>query len=252
MLVNMSDTNTKLAIYYSYQLPTGPRESTVAYFRFTAAAGFSNQIIRDAVGAQVSDHLSATEDSLVYLQTRPDAPYAKIRIPGLDTLSNRIVHRAELVITQVPYAPTGTMDQFYSPPLLFLAPYSNDSLRRFMLPGGDLDFNIQGVNNYQDFGGFPFKRTVNGTGTVSYIFNLTRHVQNIATRKNRNYDLVMWAPFDDYVYATENFSTQVPISGSGIVNPLAIGRVRVGGGSLSQAGPNANYRMRLRIIYTRL
>jgi hypothetical protein len=248
MLVNMSDTNTKLAIYYSYQPASGPRDTTVAYFRFTSAAGFSNQIIRDFTGAEFTNHLSPLADTFVYLETRPDAPFAKIRVPELDALSNRIVHRAELVITQVRNTATGGMDDYFSPPLLFLAPYSNDSLRRFMLPGGDLDFSIQGVNNYQDFGGFPFKRTINGTPTVTYVFNLTRYVQNIATRKNRNYDFVLWAPFDDYVYATESFSAQVPISGGGVVNPLALGRVRVAGGSHS----NPQYRMRLRIIYTRI
>lgn len=247
MLVNLSDTNTKIAFYYSYKLVAdSPRKSTVSYFRFSGRSAFSNNIIRNPVGAEYVSHLKVANDNLAYLQTRPDAPYTRIRIPGLNDLKNRIVHRAELQLTQVPNTATGDMDRFFSPPALFLAAYSTDSSKRFMLPGGDVQFSNTGVSNLADFGAFPYSRNIGGQQTAFYSFNLTRYVQSIATQKYRNYEMVIWAPFADYVQPVENFNTLLPIAGSGVMNALAVGRVRVGGGSHTQSP------MRLRIIYTRL
>ncbi len=258
LVVNLADTNTKLAIYYSFKTSTtSARESTVAYWRVGSRAGFSNQVIRNPSGPTPEYLASVTnpaEDSLVYLQTRPDAPFTKIKIPGLDTLSNKIIHRAELQIVQVPDLATtpSDLDKLFSPPLLFITAYSNDSSRRFMLPGGDVQFSLNGVSNYEDFGSYPFNRTINGRQVVNYAFDITHYVQGIATKKNRNYDLSLFAPYAEFVQATENFFSQVPLGGNGTVNPLALGRVRVGGGSLNKSGPNASYRMRIRIIYTRI
>lgn len=250
LVVNLSDTNTKLAVYYKYAVTGTPKRDTVSYLRFNALSGFSNNIIRNPVGAEYMQHLS-NSDSLIYLQTRPDAPFAKIKIPDLINFPNCIVHRAELIIQQYPNTATGDMDNYFSPPALFLTAYSADSSRRFMLPGGDVDFSITGVTNFQEFGSYPFKRTVNGQETVNYAFNLTHYVQSVVTRKNPTYSLVLSAPFADYVYGSESFGTLVPIAGGNVLNPIALGRVRVGG-NLAPNGPNAQYRMRLRIIYTRI
>jgi hypothetical protein len=255
-LVNLADTNSKVAFYYTYKLTSATKRDTgVTYFRFQPASslitnGFANTIIRNPVGAQYQQNFASSPDSIIYLQTRPDAPFATIRIPGLDTLSNAIIHRAELEVVQVPDATTGTSNDYFTPPSLFLTAYSNDSNRRFMIPGGDLSFSSNGVENLQTFGGFPFKRVINGKPVVNYAFNITRYVQAIATNKKRNYNLVLSAPYADYVYITETFNSLVALAGSGVYNPLAVGRVRVGGGTLSPS--NAAYRMRLRIIYTRI
>jgi hypothetical protein len=254
LLVNLADTNTKVAFYYTYRLATGTkRETGVTYFRYQPASalivnGFANTIIRNPVGAKYQQNFASGPDSLLYLQTKPDAPYTTIKIPGLDTLSNCIIHRAELQVVQVPNTATGNMDDYFSAPALFLSAYSTDSARRFVIPGGDVDFSLAGINNLGTFGGDPFNRVINGKPVVNYAFNITRYVQAIATRKTRNYSFVLSAPYADYVYASENYNALVPIAGSGVLNAVAIGRVRVGGGN----HPNAEYRMRLRIIYTRI
>jgi hypothetical protein len=258
LLVNLADSNSKVAFYYTYkQASATKRDTGVTYFRFQPASssitnGFSNNIIRNPAGAQYQPSLASGADSVLYLQTRPDAPFSTIKIPGLDAFPNVIVHRAELQVIQMPNAGTGTMDSYFSPPSLFLSAYSNDSLKRFMIPGGDLSFSSSGVDNLQTFGSFGFKRIINGTPVTNYAFNITRYVQAIATRKTKNYSLVLSAPYADYVYITETYNSQVGIAGSGVLNPIAVGRVRVGGGSLKTTGPNAAYRMRLRIIYTRI
>jgi len=255
LIVSVSDTNTKMAVYYSYRGATDTaRTTTVAYWRVTAASGFSNNVIRNNTGAEYLNSVATNgADSIIYLQTKPEAPYTKLKVPGLDNLPNCMVHRAELRIVQMPNGATGNMDQYFSPPSLFLSMYSNDSSRKFMIPGGDVQYSIQGVSNLQDFGAFPIKETTNGQpGVTNYSFNLTRFVQAVATRKIRNYDFILNAPFSEYIYANESYNSVVPIAASGVLNPLACGRVRVGGGSLSKTGPNAPYRMRIRIIYTRI
>ena len=247
-VINLADTNTKVAFYYRTRSTGASKVDTAAsYFRFTTQSGFSNQVIRNPVGAEFTSTFSVDPDSLVYLQTRPDAPYTRIRIPGLDSLKNNIIHRAELIIEQVRANPLpNTMDDYFTPPALFLTAFSTDSARRFMMPGGDVQFTNQGVGNLADFGAFPNRRNINNQNITFYSFNLTRYVQGIATSKNRNYEMILWAPYADFVYAVENFNALVPLAGTSILNPLAIGRIRVGGGSHSKQ------RMRLRVIYTRI
>jgi hypothetical protein len=258
MVVNLADTNTKLAVYYKSKA-TGSTtvDNNVTYFRFTSLSGFSNNIIRNpntpSGPAEYAKYIGGGPDSIVYLQTRPDAPFAKLKIPGLDVFPNAIIHRAELVIVQMPNAATGDLDKLLTPPALFLSAYSNDSSRKFMLPGGDVSYSLGGVTNLQDFGAYPFRRTIDGQpGITNYSFEITHYVQAIATRKIRNYDLVLSAPFADVVYATESFNSIIPLAGSNVFNPLSLGRVRVGGGSIDPAGGNKSYRMRVRIIYTRI
>lgn len=241
LVVNLADTNTKVAFYYSFvYVGQTERKKASAYFRFTSESGFSNQIIRNPVGAEYLQHQTPGPDSLLYLQTRPDAPYARIKIPGLDTFKNAIIHRAELFIEQVPH--NTLLDASFSPPALFLTAFSADSSRKFMLPGGDVQFSNNGVNNLADFGAFPYKRDQ----MSYYSFNLTQYVQGIVTMKNRNLQLALSAPFADYIHAVEEFNTVLPITNTGVLNTLAVGRIRVGGGS------HSHRKMRLRIIYTRI
>lgn len=247
MLVSLSDTNTKIAFYYSFRYVGGSRRDTAsAYWRLYGRSGFSNQIIRNTVGAEFQQTLGAASDTMLYIQTRPEAPYSTIRIPGLDSMKNAIIHRAELQLQQVR---SGPLDDQLTPPALFLAAYSTDSLKRFFTPEGDAQFSNTGVGNLAEFGAYPFYRNVNGQRVHYWNFNLTQYVQGIVTRKNRNYPLVVWAPFADFTYAAENFSTIIAIAGNDVVNPVARGRVRIGGGSYNRNSP---YRLRLRIIYTRI
>lgn len=251
--INIADQDTKLVFYYSAKAndTSSKRDTTATYFTFHSsqatmsqqADGHSNQIIRNYAGAEINKgFLAAGADSLIYIQARPGIS-ARVRIPGLDSVKNRVVHRAELIMEQVPHS---DLDKVLSPPLLFLAAFSADSSGNFMLPSSDVEYDNQGVANYSTFGGFPFKKTVNGVDVQVYNFDLTRYVQGIITRKNRNYSLQIFAPFTDAVPTSEFATFVVPISGSGPVNPVAAGRVRLGGGNHSQ------YKMRLRIIYSRL
>jgi len=57
--------------------------------------------------------LPINQDSIVFVQTSPGS-YVRVRIPGLAGLSNRIIHKAELIAEQVPDdANLFTIEQLY-------------------------------------------------------------------------------------------------------------------------------------------
>jgi hypothetical protein len=95
--------------------------------------------------------------------------------------------------------------------------------------------------NYEYFGGY--RRTKNDPLTGSlikyYTFNISRYVQQIVTDHTRSYDFRLYAPFN---LSYPQYSTAFIPYG----NNIAFGRVRIGSGS------NPNYRLRLRIISSKL
>ncbi len=248
--INLQDTNTKLAIYYKFKDTSGGYDTTVRYFRanpFYSAS--SNYILRDRTNAQVAQFFppnSNAQDSLLYLQTEPGL-YSTINIPGLSGLPNMIVHRAELLMEQVPDN-TSRSDTYFTAPNLFLAAYSQDSARRFAIPN-DIQFFNGSIANLISFGVLPNKKvSTSGDTLYNYNFELSRYVQGIVTRKEPVYELVLYAPFNSYIYPFETATFTSPIS-SFPLNFPAIGRVRLSGGSNHIANPNC---MRLHIIYSLL
>ncbi len=249
--INLSDTNTKLALFYNYNTLGGTRQSVVSYFRFnlngtTQTSGSANIISRQRTGSQVASFLSTNKpnDSLVFIQTSPGT-YANIRIPGLATLPNSIIHRADLIMEQIPDAD----DKMLTPPrYLLLTAYDSVNKRKTNVPN---DYVIEQTGaNVASFGGFlSYKETT--LGRVGYYdFNLTRYVQGIVTRKDTSYNLRLYAPSNDSI------AYRLPYPSTGLIytsyiaptsaNYIADGRVRLGGGD------NKRLRMRLRIIYSRL
>ena len=76
-----------------------------------------------------------------------------------------------------------------------------------------------------------------GLGTRSfYNFNLTRYVQNLVTKGGISYNFRLYAPYNLYYYGYR----------LAYKNNLANGRVKIGNGS------NAKYRLRIRIVYSKL
>jgi hypothetical protein len=72
-------------------------------------------------------------------------------------------------------------------------------------------------------------------------------VQGIVTHHEKNYNLVLFAPYNDYVYTTEA-SPYTAFTGTSTSTPLnvgpAMGRIRLGGGN------NTLHKMRLHIVYS--
>lgn len=250
--VSLSDTNSKVALYYRYQRRDSIIDTVVRYFRHGVTSNANNNIVRNRVGSEAQSFLTnpiAQPDSLLYLDAGP-GNYVRIQTPALETnISNRLVHRAELIMEQ-----DATNDLFYekyTAPNLFLCavPKRLDSAKfRFYVPN-DISLGQGGVAaNLNSFGGnVLYKTDPSGRRIASYSFNITRYVQGIITRKEPVFDLYLFAPVEDYVHTSQSANSLYPIAAAPFNYP-ASGRVRLLGGN--SARPDR--KMRLRIIFSRI
>ena len=133
---------------------------------------------------------------------------------------------------------TPVSETFPAPDLLFLDLLNSNGDTAFTVPN---DFVRTGNNTYD----------VNVIGgrikDNKYLFNISRHVQNIVTNKKPNYTLRVYAPFitQPYILEASGARTQFPVLFL-INSSVAKGRVILGGGS------HPTKKMRLRIIYSKI
>lgn len=239
-----SEKNTKLAIYYRFN-KNGKQDTTVNYFQFYGASAHHNYINRNITGTPYeSSQGGITPDNLIYLQNAPGS-YATIKIPGLKNLSNRIIHRAELIVEQV-YDP---FDAVFTPSeALYLDLYDSTISSYKAVPYDYVNDNTG--ENQIHFGMFgKFETDASGNKIKVWKFNITRYVQNILTKNeplhnfrilshhllSENYKLNNANNAGSYV------TISIPISSS-----LGLGRVRVGGGN------HPTQQMRLRLVYSKI
>ncbi len=254
MYINIADTATKLEVHYKRK-NNGKLDSVYSSLRLNPSSGnparpvsnTSNHILRTRGGFPISNPASTEH----YLQTSPGT-FINLSIPGLAGLSNRIIHRAEIIIEQIPTDPI-LDDKLSAPNFLFLDLKDTGStdkwkpiyydLNTAQLYDPDYKTNIPFIASpidYQYFGGYRrSKNDAFGNLIKYYNFNITRYTQQIVTDRTYNYDLRVYAPFN--LYYPQYSGTYIPYS-----NNIAYGRVRVG------SGTNANYKLRLRIVYSKL
>lgn len=246
--VNISDTNTKLAIYTRYK--NGDKTDTaVTYFRPKISAttggyatGSANLIKRDYSGAEIANSVEGDDaDDLLYIQNAPGS-YATIKIPGLAGLSNRLIHRAELIVEQVHHPSDNT---FTTPTYLYLDAVDSSIQSYYRTIPYDAEYSPSTSQiDLLSFGGVG-KLAQNN----SYIwrFNLSRYVQHVVNGTEPVYTLRLSSPF--------YFSELISLGGSASsgtpqfvrLNPTyTAGRVRLGGGN------HPDQKMRLRIVYSKL
>ena len=256
---NLQGVNTKLAIYYkddNGNAPIAEWDTLDAYFRFKPSAtyGFAgsashNYIQRDYTGKPILTAQGGTSpDPFVYIQNTPGS-FATLKIPGLGSLNNRVVHRAELIAEQV----YDVSDSMFPPPtFLFLDAY-DPSLSKYLTIPYDLIFDgNSGSYNLGSFGIAPVI-ALDGSGNEirTWHFNLSRYVQHVVNNTDSAYDLRLLAPF----YIKDQYRPPVPgataLPATININPtLAKGRVRLAGNT-GPLDPNP-HKMRLRIIYSKL
>lgn len=253
LYTNLTDSMSRLEVHYRKK-NGGAVDTSFTSLRMISSATSNNiasitvnNIIRNRTGAEIA----SANPNYIYLQTSPGT-YANLHIPALDTLSNRIVHRAEIIMDQVPDNPY--LDSaFTSPDFLYLDLVDSTTSTPKWKPvyfdlnynaGYDPDFKTanffpSGGIDYFTFGGFVrFKSDGLGSRRF-YNFNITRHVQQRLTKHTPNYTFRLFAPYS-FKYP-QHFESDIPGN-----NKIAKGRVRLG------SGTNANYRMRLRIIYSNI
>lgn len=231
---SLSNTaNTKLTVYF--RATKGGVIDTTSFDYFHTINGQSNYIQRTPGGGW-ANYLTngSTNDDKLYIQSAPFGSYGTVVIPDLSTLSNKVIHRAELIVTRIPSA----SDNIFSPPsrLLLDRTKTNVNDSAFMLQN-DLIADATGTINYAPFGG-----TLNSDNT--YRFNISRYVQGVITKHASNDTLRIYAPLRTILY-NSNLGLKISVPG---ISQIANGRVVLAGGNYTD--PNA--RLRLRIIYSEL
>ena len=256
--VNIAEAKSRLEFHF-HKTKAGVRDTVVQSFQMypnqignIRTSSSNNYIKRDYTGAA----LNTPSAEHVYIQAAPGT-FANIKIPGLTGYSNRIVHRAFLIVEQDPSATS--LDNIYTPPpYLYLDLKSNVASTPQQFKPIYFDLSNQPYNpdaltspNYfptsnidvANFGGFALKRfDAIGLPFYRYEFNITRYVQHIVSNGFFNYDLRLYCPYNIFYPQYTGTKFLIPFR-----NPLAVGRVRVGTGTNSN-----NHKMKLVVIYSKI
>lgn len=252
MYCNLTNTDTRLEIHFKKR-NNGKLDTIYQTFKLSTAdngvttpSSSTNYVSRNRGGYPVLSP-AATE---IYLQSTPGT-YANLKIPAFDTMSNKIIHRAELVVQQIYNSPLDAV--LKAPGFLYLdikdtsvtnrwkpiyydlnpSSYYNPDLANPYWPSNGIDFAY--------FGGFRSNKIdYLGNSTNYYTFNITRHLQQIVTKHTPNYEFRLSTPYE-IIYQQYYPYDVVPYN-----NSLAYGRVKVG------SGTNSKYRMYVRIVYSKI
>lgn len=233
---NLADANsTRLTVYFVAL--HGLKDTT--QFNFYHNTNGQQNIIKRTPAGNYASYLTNGLGDKIYLQSTTGS-YVSIKIKGLDTLSNKVIHRAEIVASQI----NSPLDVF-GPPDRLILDHINKTHDTAFLFENDLTPSLDGSLAYNVFGGDY------NIYEHQYKFNITRYIQGIITRKEPDDSLRMYAPLRTLLFAKNLLTTSTP-HGSYIAVPVlrrvADGRVVLGGGSYSTPG----MRLRLRIIYSNL
>ena len=257
LYAGLSDTATKLEIHYKKK-NGGKVDSVYSSFRLNPAveptranapvSNTSNYILRNRTGYPISNPAAGEH----YLQTAPGT-FINIHIPGLAGLSNRIIHRAEIIVEQLP--PLDALaDIFSAPNFLYLDLKDSGTTNKWKPVYYDLNTSeqydpdyktsipyIPGQIDYQYYGGYRRSKTdAFGNPIKYYNFNISRYIQQVVTDHTPAYDMRLYAPFNlNYPQYSRAF---IPYG-----NNIAFGRVKIGSGSNT-----TNHALRLRIVYSKL
>jgi hypothetical protein len=231
---DLSSANTQLLFYYRVQ-HGGKLDTLTSDFTFSGRE--ANLLTRTPANNYLTylNNGTGNNDDKVFIQSSPGS-YATIKIPGLQNLSNRVIHRAELVVEKIPSA----QDNIYTgPPELFI-----DGVNAT----GDSTFTIRNDFVYTGSGvGYDQSLLEGNFRHDKYTFNLSRYVQSIVTKKLPSRTLRIYAPYMTYPYFESSIGTIGFLPDVLFINaPIGANRVVLGGGS------HPTQKMRLHIIYSKI
>ena len=247
--VNVRATTTRLAIYYrAPKKGGGGIDTAVSYFYFTDKSASANYIKRDYNGSAFATVAgSPLPTPVVYIQKSPGT-YATVKIPGLATLSNRVVHRAELIVEQL----YDVSDEKFPPPdrLYLDAPDPTlSSSYKFRFIPFSMDISTVSGFDFNNFGVNPLAaKDVNGKDIKVWKFNLSRYIQHVVNGTETAYNFRLYAPMTirgTARYAGSTIQTS-SFPATYLNGNTTVGRVRVGGGN------HPTQRMRLRVIFSKI
>ena len=262
MYISLADAKTRLEVHFRKKT-TGTGVLDTVYNSLTIATADFASIIPSATSNYIkrtySSNVTNPSSSELYLQTGPGT-YADLKIPGFDTLTNRIIHRAQIFIEQIP--DNSVTDSIFSvPPYLYLdlkdtAANTWKPIYYDLNPNTTYDpdyksgfpyFPTNGEIDYTYFGGYPRKK-INELGQSVYYYdlNITRYLQQLVTKKTPNYQMRLFPGFR--VLYPQNSTADYPASSIPLNNPLAFGRIRIKSG----AYPSKKSKMRVVIIWSKI
>lgn len=243
---DLSNPNTKLSIYYR-TTKGDKKDTTIMHFPLTNTSGEANFVKRERGTSEITNHLTQPVEGNeeIYIQSSP-GNYAELTIPALSNLSNRVIHRAELIVEQV-YS-SNTFDNLFTVPQMLYLDTKDTSTEGKYIPV-PCDFNQDVTQNrFASLGGQAKKiKDANGNTVNQYVFNVSRYVQSIVTKNSNNAVFRLSAPYyiHNYKDYIDRCNQLIPKFHYGM-NNLADGRIKLHGTDGTAS------RMRLRIIYSKL
>ena len=248
--ISLTDLHTRLEVHYRRKNITPIDTSFSAWAvvgtssKSVTKSATANYINRNRSGSSYANRLPSSDE--LFIQATPGT-YAKLQVPALSLLSNRIVHKAELIIEQIP--PMSLL--LPAPSFLYLDAIDTSTTNKYKPLPFDLNPNsfynpntsaqpfypTSGID-YTYFGGNMLTKTDPFTGQLInyYTFNVSRYVQNIITKHETNYGLRITAPYNLFYYG---YSLSFR-------NRLAYGGIKIGNGN------NSHYKLRMRIVYSKI
>ena len=242
---NLADAEkSRLIIYYRWW-KDGKADTTFSEY-VHRSEGQAN-LIRRKPGGNFATYLNNgnPEDNQLYIQSTPGS-YVAVTVPNLNTLSNRVIHRAELRVTQLI---TGTDDKFTPPALVFLDEETLDKDSAYTIQN-DFLLTTAGsrfAGNFDVFGGFL-------KSDKTYRYTLSRRVQGIVTRKDPVLRFRLSAPYEpeNWFYPPGKFTDYPPSSLQKLPFTVLLqpanGRVVLYGGNAADPAK----KMKLYIVYSKI
>ncbi|MDF2187774.1 DUF4270 family protein [Paraflavitalea sp. CAU 1676] len=229
-------TNTKLT-FYTRVTNNGVIDTTTQAFAYNSGTQ-ANLITRQAAHGykQYLENGNPVDDK-VYIQSSPGS-YATVKVLGLDTFAqvNRVIHRAELIIEQIP----SQLDNIYTtPPLMFIDAKTATGDSTLTIRNDYIPNSQTGSYDIATLGGNYLNK--------KYVFTLSRYLQSVVTKKQPYYLLRIYAPlYTDPYYQDANAVSKAWPTFVYVNSPVANGRLVAGGGS------HPTQKMRVRIIYSKI
>lgn len=248
----LNSETSRINLYYRLKTREGKDTNSVARFTFVAdtiRSANANKLHRNYAGSTAQPVLTSNQPSgLVYVQSGPGTA-VRVSVPGLDTLANKpyIIHRAELVAQQVYQGPL-SIENIFVPPFLHLFSYNSSNgvepipFDQQYYYANSFSLNLRGdtlftIDNSYTGGGTNFIRDASNNLITEYRMNMTSYLQNIVNGRATRRDFKLSAPY--FADFTGKKSSTV------YINPLAYGRVQLGGGS------HPTQKMYVRIYYSK-
>ncbi|HMO62615.1 MAG TPA: DUF4270 family protein [Ferruginibacter sp.] len=253
--IDLTDMQTRLEIHYRRK-NNNRLDTVISAFSFihptlpvnVSRSAHANNINRDRATGN-PEFPNAPKADAIYLQSVPGT-YASLKIPALSMLDNRIIHRAEIIAEQIHGSASDNV--LPPPPFLYIDLKDTGAAERYKSIYLDLNpaafydpdnpsfpFPSQGISLLY-FGGFrQWKKDAFGNTIAYYNFNVSRYVQSLVTKAGTNFDMRLYAPF-----ILHYFDRSIVFPGGDFL--LGNGRVVIGNGN------NANYKLRMRIVYSKI